>query len=56
MNGTSGGSAGAAGSLVQKLGATLLGFVFILELDFLKGRETLPAPVFTLLHGQEGQP
>ncbi|KAL1975339.1 hypothetical protein VTN31DRAFT_3731 [Thermomyces dupontii] len=50
-----GGSAAAAGSLVKKLGATLLGYVFILELDFLKGREKLPAPVFTLLHGQEGK-
>ncbi|KAL1990364.1 hypothetical protein VTN49DRAFT_6203 [Thermomyces lanuginosus] len=50
-----GGSAAAAGSLVKKLGATLLGYVFILELDFLKGREKLPAPVFTLFHGQEGK-
>lgn len=50
-----GGSAAAAGNLVKKLGGTLLGFVFILELDFLKGRDKLPAPVFTLLHGQEGK-
>ncbi|EGE00883.1 adenine phosphoribosyltransferase [Trichophyton tonsurans CBS 112818] len=42
-----GGSAYAAGSLVQKLGGNLLGFVFILELDFLKGRDKLPAPVAT---------
>ncbi|KAH8692423.1 adenine phosphoribosyltransferase 1 [Talaromyces proteolyticus] len=48
-----GGSAAAAGNLVRKLGGDLLGFVFILELDFLKGRDKLPAPVFTLLHGQE---
>lgn len=52
---STGGSAAAAGSLVKKLGATLLGYVFILELDFLKGREKLPAPVFTLFHGQEGK-
>lgn len=50
-----GGSAAAAGNLVKKLGGELLGFVFILELDFLKGRDKLPAPVFTLLHGQEGK-
>jgi adenine phosphoribosyltransferase len=50
-----GGSAAAAGNLVTKLGGTLLGFVFILELDFLKGRDKLPAPVFTLLHGQEAK-
>ncbi|EEP77251.1 adenine phosphoribosyltransferase 1 [Uncinocarpus reesii 1704] len=47
-----GGSASAAGSLVQKLGGDLLGFVFMLELDFLKGREKLPAPVYTLLSSQ----
>jgi adenine phosphoribosyltransferase len=38
---------------VQQLGGTLLGYVFILELDFLKGREKLDAPVYTLLTGQE---
>ncbi|EGE09487.1 adenine phosphoribosyltransferase [Trichophyton equinum CBS 127.97] len=50
-----GGSAYAAGSLVQKLGGNLLGFVFILELDFLKGRDKLPAPVYTLLATQESK-
>ena len=44
-----GGSAAAAGSLVKKLGGILVGYVFILELDFLKGREKLEAPVSTLL-------
>ena len=48
-----GGSAAATGSLVTKLGGTLLGYVFILELDFLKGREKLNAPVYTLLSSQE---
>lgn len=47
-----GGSAAAAGSLVNQLGATLLGYVFIMELDFLKGREKLDAPVYTLLSSQ----
>ncbi|OJD17124.1 adenine phosphoribosyltransferase [Emergomyces pasteurianus Ep9510] len=47
-----GGSASAAGALVQKLGGTLLGFIFMLELDFLKGREKLPAPAYTLLSTQ----
>ncbi|KAL1999509.1 hypothetical protein VTN02DRAFT_4427 [Thermoascus thermophilus] len=50
-----GGSAYAAGTLVKKMGGNLLGFVFILELEFLKGREKLPAPVYTLLSGQEGK-
>ncbi|KAF2024064.1 adenine phosphoribosyltransferas-like protein 1 [Setomelanomma holmii] len=48
-----GGSAAAAGSLVKKLGGTVLGYVFILELDFLKGRDKLDAPVYTLLASQE---
>lgn len=52
-NNPTGGSAAAAESLVKKLGGNLLGFIFILELDFLKGRDTLSAPVYTLLTGQE---
>lgn len=47
-----GGSAFAADQLVQKLGGQLLGFVMILELDFLHGREKLPAPCYTLLSSQ----
>ncbi|WPH01660.1 adenine phosphoribosyltransferase [Acrodontium crateriforme] len=48
-----GGSAAAAGNLVKKLGGNLLGYIFIMELDFLKGRDKLDAPVHTLLSGQE---
>jgi len=48
-----GGSAAAAGTLVKKLGGTLLGYVFIMELDFLAGRKKLDAPVYTLLSGQD---
>lgn len=48
-----GGSAAAAGSLVERLGGTLLGYIFILELDFLNGRDKLQAPVYTLLSSQE---
>lgn len=48
-----GGSASAAGKLVRKLGGELLGYVFMMELDFLKGREKLDAPVHTLFAGQE---
>jgi adenine phosphoribosyltransferase len=47
-----GGSAAAAGSLVKQLGGNLLGYIFILELDFLKGREKLDAPAYTLLSSQ----
>ncbi|KAK7514012.1 phosphoribosyltransferase-like protein [Phyllosticta citriasiana] len=48
-----GGSAAAAGQLVKQLGGSLLGYIFILELEFLKGRDKLDAPVYTLLSGQE---
>ncbi|RPB25060.1 adenine phosphoribosyltransferase [Terfezia boudieri ATCC MYA-4762] len=48
-----GGSAAAAGELVKQLGGELVEYIFILELDFLKGREKLGAPVYTLLNGQE---
>ena len=47
-----GGSAAAAGQLVQKLGGRLLGFIMILELDFLHGRDKLSAPCYTLLSTQ----
>ncbi|KAJ6261659.1 hypothetical protein Dda_2457 [Drechslerella dactyloides] len=45
-----GGSAAAAGSLVRQLEGNLIGYLFILEIDVLKGREKLDAPVYTLLH------
>lgn len=48
-----GGSAGAAESLVRQSDAELIEFLFVMELDFLKGRGKLGAPVFTLLRGQE---
>lgn len=48
-----GGSAAAAGSLVKKLGGELVEYIFMLELDFLKGRDKLDAPVYTLLSSQE---
>lgn len=48
-----GGSAAAAGELVQKVNANILEFNFVMELDFLKGRDKLQAPTFTLLSGQE---
>jgi adenine phosphoribosyltransferase len=44
-----GGSAAAAGKLVEQLGGNLIGYLFILELSFLKGRDKLKAPAMTLL-------
>jgi adenine phosphoribosyltransferase len=38
--------------MIQKMGGDLLEFIFILELEFLHGRDKLPAPVYTLLSGQ----
>ncbi|CAK7208018.1 adenine phosphoribosyltransferase [Sporothrix eucalyptigena] len=49
-----GGSAAAAGELVRKLGGELVGYLFILEISFLKGREKLgDVPVITLLEEAE---
>jgi len=48
-NSWTGGSASAAGKLVEQLGGKLIGYLFILELNFLKGRDKLSAPVETLL-------
>lgn len=47
-----GGTASAKAQLVENNGAKLAGFAFVMELDFLSGRDKLPAgsKVFTLLH------
>jgi adenine phosphoribosyltransferase len=44
-----GGTAQAAGRLVEALGATVSAFVFLVELTFLKGRERLPGEVRSLI-------
>jgi adenine phosphoribosyltransferase len=46
-----GGTAAAAGRIFERLGARIEGFGFLVELDFLKGREKLPPDrVFSLIH------
>jgi len=46
-----GGTAAATARLVEKLGGEVTGFGFVVELDFLKGREKLAGyDVFSLLH------
>jgi adenine phosphoribosyltransferase len=46
-----GGTAAAVGRLVEKLGGKVAGFGFVVELDFLKGRDKLAGyEVFSLLH------
>ncbi|MCS7025019.1 MAG: adenine phosphoribosyltransferase [Bryobacteraceae bacterium] len=46
-----GGTAQAVAKLVERLGGTVSGFGFVIELDFLKGREKLQGySVYSLLH------
>jgi len=46
-----GGTAAAVARLVERLGGIVAGFAFVVELDFLKGREKLAGyDVFSLLH------
>lgn len=46
-----GGTAAAKAALVQKTGAEVAGFAFLIELDFLSGRDKLPseAPIVSLI-------
>lgn len=46
-----GGTAAAAGELVRGMGATVAGFLFLVELEFLSGRDKLTdlGPVFSLV-------
>jgi len=46
-----GGTAAAVGQLIKKLGGELVGMNFVIELDFLRGREKLPGvKVNSLVH------
>ena len=46
-----GGTAAAVAQLIRKLGGELVGFEFVIELDFLNGREKLPGlEVRSLVH------
>lgn len=47
-----GGSAVAAGELVQKVGAKIVEFEFFMELEFLHGRDKLQAPTYAILQSQ----
>ena len=49
-----GGTANATAKLATSLGAEIAGLGFVVELDFLQGRELLKGyDVFSLLHYQE---
>lgn len=46
-----GGTAKAAAKLVERLGGKVAGIAFVVELDFLKGRDQLPGyDVFSMVH------
>lgn len=46
-----GGTVSAVTSLLRQMGADVIGCAFLVELDFLKGREKLPdLDIFTLVH------
>jgi len=45
-----GGTAKAATNLINKVGAHCVEVCFVMELDFLKGREGIDAPVYSVLH------
>ena len=46
-----GGTSRAASELIEELGGHVVGFCFLIELDFLKGRERLnDGPIFSLAH------
>jgi len=45
-----GGTAAAAASLIDKVGAECVETCFVMELDFLKGREKFNMPVYSVLH------
>ncbi len=45
-----GGTAAAACDLVKKIGGQVTGCLFMVELDFLKGRDKIDHPVHSLIH------
>ncbi len=45
-----GGTAAATCDLVKKIGAEISGCLFLVELDFLKGRQKLSTPTHSLIH------
>jgi len=45
-----GGTATAAANLINKVGAECVEACFVMELDFLNGKENIQAPVYSVLH------
>lgn len=49
VNPYTGGSAFAAGELIEKCGGKVLEYLFIIELEFLKGAAKLNAPTWSIV-------
>lgn len=50
---STGGSAKAAGELIAKQGCKTIEYLFIIELEFLKGREKLDGPVYSIVKSND---
>lgn len=48
-----GGSASAAGTLIEKAGGKTLEYLFVISLPFLKGEEKLNAPSYSLIQAED---
>ncbi|EIW68637.1 hypothetical protein TREMEDRAFT_31876 [Tremella mesenterica DSM 1558] len=48
-----GGSAAAAGQLIEKSGGVTIEYIFIISLPFLKGEEKLNAPCYSLIQAED---
>ncbi|KAF9170062.1 adenine phosphoribosyltransferase [Mortierella sp. AD011] len=44
-----GGSAAGAQELIEKMNGNVLSFIFLIELEFLKGKDVLKAPVYSMI-------
>ena len=53
LSNTAGGSAKAAGELIEKLGGKTLEYIFIIELLFLKASSKLNAPVYSIVQSED---
>lgn len=52
---STGGSAKAAGELVAKLGGKTLEYIFLIEVEFLKGSSKLDAPTYSIIQIENKQ-
>lgn len=48
-----GGSAAAAGELIEKSGGVTLEYLFVISLPFLKGGDKLNAPMYAMIEAED---